>query len=119
MAPPNLKMMRPKKAREDVKTTESSQTGVKGVAEKFLRRFRTLSFGLLLSPLALVCCFCLGVASAPGIFVFHTIDAYTASWPLIFHYAACGFGLALGFLTYGISLIFVVPEVNFIIPLLV
>lgn len=115
-----LKLMPVKKLRtpkEDVLATTSSAAGVAGFAETFLRRFRNLSFILLISPLALVCCFCLGMAAAPGIFVYQTIDSLTKEWPLIFHYAAMGFGLAAGFLTYGMSLIFIVPAVNFIIPL--
>jgi hypothetical protein len=102
--------------KEDVLSTSSREGGVKGFAETFLRRFRTLSFGLLLSPLAIICCGCLGVAAAPGIFVYQGIESLTSGWPLIFHYAAMGFGLALGFLTYGLTLIFVVPAVNFLMP---
>ena len=117
MPRPSLKMMRAKRVRrEDVHSTTSRQSGFMGLFETFLRRFRTLSFALLLSPLAVVCCFCIGVSAAPGIYIFHAIDDWTAHWPLIFHYAACGFGLAFGFLTYGFTLIFVVPAVNFIIP---
>ena len=32
------------------------------------------------------------------------------------HYMALGFGMALGFLAYGFTLIFVVPLVNFLMP---
>jgi hypothetical protein len=102
--------------REDVLATASNASGVHGFAETFLRRFRTLSFGLLLTPLAIVCCMALGISAAPGIFVFRAIDNFTDSWPAILHYGACGFGFALGFLTYGLTLIFVVPTVNFIMP---
>jgi len=35
---------------------------------------------------------------------------------MIFHNAAAGFGLATGYLIYGICLIFIVPAVNFINP---
>ncbi len=40
-----------KKIKEDVHTTDSQLTGVAGLAERLLRRFRTLSFGILLTPL--------------------------------------------------------------------
>jgi len=119
MARPKLKLMRPRakaKLKEDVLSETSREEGVAGFAETFLRRFRNLSFVLLLSPLAVVCCACLGIAAAPGIFVFRAMDHFTASWPMIFHYAALGFGFALGFLTYGLTLIFVVPLANFLMP---
>jgi hypothetical protein len=117
-----LKLLRPKrsrekaKPREDVHTTTSNEAGVRGFAETFLRRFRNLSFALLLSPLAVICCACLGISAAPGIFVFRAMDQFSAGWPAIFHYAALGFGFALGFLTYGLTLIFVVPLANFLMP---
>src|ERR1044072_8808443 len=117
MARPRLKVMRAKVARkEDVHATSSNAGGTYGLAETILRRFRTLSFAIMLTPLAVVCCMALGSSAAPGLYVFRAIDSYTDSWPVIFHYAACGFGFALGFLTYGLTLIFVVPAVNFLMP---
>lgn len=102
--------------REDVLTQVSTERGMVGLFETFLRRFRTVSFVLLLSPLAFVCCGCIGLAAAPALAWFNFVEDSTAHWPMIFHYAAAGFGLASAFFTYGICLIFVVPAVNFIIP---
>lgn len=116
MAKAKLKLMRKRVTREDVHATTSKAPGIRGFAETLLRRFRNVSFAVLLSPVALICCFCLGVAAAPGVFIFQTLDEWTRSWPMIFHYAALGFGLAAGFLTYGVTLIFVVPIVNFLMP---
>lgn len=118
MARPKLKLMRKSRQalKENVLGTTSKKTGLSGFAETFLRRFRTLSFGLLLSPLALVCCLCLGVAASPGIFVYRFMDQSTANWPSILHYGAMGFGFAAGYLTYGLTLIFVVPLANFLMP---
>lgn len=104
------------KLREDVLTTSSDRRGLGGLVETFLRRFRTLSFVLLISPLAVMCCLCLGLASAPGIFVFDSIRDATSSWPVPLHYIAVGTGAALGYLTYGVSLIFIVPLFNFLFP---
>jgi len=87
------------------------------LAETFLRRFRTVSFALLLSPLAFVCCGCVGLAAAPALAWFDLLNSQTSQWPLPFHYMAVGFGLSSGFLIYGICLIFIVPAVNFLIPL--
>lgn len=105
-----------KENHEDVLSVTSERSGLSGFFESILRRFRNLSFLLLISPMALLCCFCIGMASAPAVFVFDTIRETTREWPIYFRYMALGTGCALGFLTYGLSLIFIVPLVNFLFP---
>jgi hypothetical protein len=102
--------------REDVLTEKSEIPGVRGFVETFLRKFRTLAFGLFLAPLAFTCCACLGLAAAPAIYWFNFVSAYTAQWPTILHYAALGFGLASGYGIYGFCLLFIIPAANFINP---
>lgn len=104
------------KLREDVLTESSDLPGLAGYLETFLRRFRTVAFLLFIAPLMLVCCLCVGLAAGPGLLVFNTVSKLGADWPLVFAYAAKGCGLALGFLAYGLSLIFIVPAVNFCMP---
>lgn len=105
-----------KKIKEDVLSIDSSRKGVSGVLEKTLRRFRTLSFSLLLLPVIFVCVFCVGVSAGPGLYVFFTVQEFTAHWTPILKYMAMGIGLAAGYFIYGISLVFIVPLVNFLIP---
>lgn len=116
MGAPKLKFKRRKEKREDVNTTTSDIPGLAGFFETFLRRFRNLSFVFLLSPLAVVCCGCIGLAAAPALAWFNFVTESTLHWPMIFRYAAGGFGLASGFMIYGLSLIFVIPAVNFLLP---
>ncbi|MGZ3723044.1 MAG: hypothetical protein ACXVA9_08950, partial [Bdellovibrionales bacterium] len=52
----------------------------------------------------------------PALAWFNFINDSTAKWPLLFHYAAGGFGLASAYFIFGVSLIFVVPAMNFIMP---
>ncbi|MCO5114685.1 MAG: hypothetical protein M9899_11000 [Bdellovibrionaceae bacterium] len=104
------------KIKEDVLSIDSKRKGVGGVLEKVLRRFRTLSFSLLLLPVIFICVFCVGVAAGPGLYVFFTVQEFTAHWAPILKYMAMGIGLAAGYFIYGISLVFVVPLVNFLIP---
>lgn len=103
--------------REDVLVERSSKEGISGFLETFLRRFRNLAFLVFLSPLVVVCCGCIGLAAAPGIYVYHFISQWVSTWPEVFKYAGMGMGVALGFFTYGISVIFIVPLVNFLLPL--
>ncbi len=100
----------------DVLTTNSDLPGVLGFVESLFRRFRTLSFALLLTPLMLVCCACVGLAAGCGLFVFDLFKSASASWPLVFQYVAMGCGLSFGYFVYGITLIFIIPAVNFIMP---
>lgn len=102
--------------REDVLTTKSDQKGAHGFFESLLRRFRGLSFALLLTPLTLVCVACIGVSMAPGLWLFHRVDLATTTWPEVFHFLALGLSLAFGYLIYGFTLMFVVPLVNFLMP---
>lgn len=105
------------KLKEDVLKTTSDRSGLLGVLETHLRRFRNLAFAALLLPLIFICCACIGVAAAPGLYVFHTLEVASSHWNPILHYMVSGFGLALGYTIYGVCLIFIVPAVNFLIPL--
>jgi hypothetical protein len=105
-----------KPVREDVLTTTSQRPGLHGVLETFLRRFRNLSFALLISPLMLLCCLCVGLAAAPGLYLHDIVGTWSASWPLPLRYAALGCSISVGYLLYGLCLIFIVPAVNFLLP---
>lgn len=102
--------------KEDVLSIDSQRTGVSGVLEKGLRRFRNLSFAVLLLPVIFIGVFCVGISAGPGIFVFQSAQKLSADWYAPFQYMALGIGLAAGYFTYGITLIFVVPLVNFLMP---
>lgn len=102
--------------REDVLADKSDKKGAAGFFETFLRRFRTVSFLLMLAPLVMICGLCVGLAASPSIFLLTTVSRATQAWPAVFHYMAMGCGLAFGFFIYGLSLIFIVPAVNFFMP---
>lgn len=104
------------KKREDVLTTTSEKSGVHGFAEVLLRRFRTLSFLFLLAPVVVLCGFCIGLSLAPGIWLFQSAQNLTLHWPFLFKFVALGCSLSLAFYMYGLTLIFVVPAVNFLMP---
>src|SRR5690606_29515236 len=99
------------KQREDVLTTTSNKAGARGFAETILRRFRTLSFLLVLTPLVLICALSIGVSAAPGLWLFQSVSELAASWPPYFKFIAIGCAFSLGYFSYGITLIFVVPIV--------
>lgn len=104
------------KLREDVLTTTSEKSGASGFAETFIRRFRNLSFALLLTPVMLACCLCVGLAVAPALWFFDQVQSLSSEWPTVFRYMALGCGISVGYIIYGVTLIFVVPAANFLMP---
>lgn len=105
------------KHREDVLAETSNAPGLTGFVETFLRRFRNLSFVLLISPLAVICCSAIGLAAAPAFLWFHWVDTATAAWSPLTHYIAIGLAASSGYFIYGFSLLFILPAINFILPL--
>jgi hypothetical protein len=103
--------------KEDVLTETSSRDGASGLLESFLRRFRNLAFIVLLSPLILVGVAVVATALVPSIYVFNFIYGYSVNWATPFHYFAIGIGIAGGYFIFGVALVFVVPAVNFLLPL--
>ena len=103
-------------AREDVLSEKSSAGGLHGLMETLLRRFRGVSFGLLLAPLTVLCCACIGVSLAPGLWLFSRVNAFSADWITPLRFVALGCAFSTAYLIYGISMIFVVPLVNKLLP---
>ena len=105
-----------KAPREDVHATTSSEKGLHGLFETLLRRFRGVSFPLLLGPLTILCCLCLGISAAPGLWLMAKVSDFSQAWSTPLRYVALGCALSTGYLMYGLTLIFVVPLANFLLP---
>lgn len=95
----------------------SDMPGLYGLFETFLRKFRTLAFAAMLSPVILLAAGIMGLALTPGVYVFSFIYDYTSAWPTPLHYMSIGFAIMLAYLCYGFSLLFIVPAFNFLLPL--
>jgi acetyltransferase-like isoleucine patch superfamily enzyme len=104
------------KNKEDVHSKTSNRTGLAGLFESFLRRFRILAFILALIPVYLLAIFAMGISVAPGLMFFSYLSNISANWTFPLQYIAMGFGLAFGYFIYGFTLIFVIPFFNFIMP---
>lgn len=88
-----------------------------GKLEGFMRKFRNLAFTMVLAPIALLYVFCIGVSLTPGITLFNAVNDWTLGFNPILRNVCFGFSLAAGFCLYGLTLIFVVPAVNKLLPL--
>lgn len=98
---------------DDINAKESTKKGFGAVLENIFRKFSTLGFLLFLVPVILVCVFCLAVALTPGIALIEWMIPHVSSYSLLLKSFCFGFGLAFGFLAFIITLIFVVPVMNF------
>ena len=110
-------MDRPKRELIDVNSTTSSKKGISGFLEGILRKFRTISFTCMLAPIALLYIFCMGISLVPGITLLDLVNQKTQESHFILRNALLGFSVAATFLSYGFTLIFIVPLVNRILPL--
>lgn len=102
--------------RENVYLDKSKKTGVSGLLEIILRRFRIGAFLIALAPLYLVGVLAMGISATPGMMLFDYIYGATQDWFSVLHYAAMGTAFFTGYLLYGISIIFIIPFFNLILP---
>ena len=88
-----------------------------GFIESFFRKFRTLGFTLTLAPIAILYIFCMGISLTPGITLLTHVNEWTQEWHFLIRNAFLGLSVATTFFSYGLTLIFVVPLVNKLLPL--
>lgn len=96
----------------DLETTSSEHSGLKGLFEKTLRKFKTLMHITTMTPLYFLGCLLMGLCFAPGIWTFRTIHQLIENqnqWIQNFGY---GFAIAAAYFMYGFSLIFLAPLTN-------
>ena len=106
-----------KKNKIDVDATHSDLHGIKGKLETILRKFRIATFAIALVPIYLLVMLIMAVAITPGVYFFYFLYDLSAGWWQPLHYLAIAFSIVAGFFIYGFSLIFLVPFVNFIVPI--
>jgi hypothetical protein len=105
---------------DDINAVNSNKKGISGLIENAFRQFKNFGFILVLSPIALLYIFCIGVALTPGIMLLQLIQQHlmTIHASLIVSSLLYGIGLGFTFLFFVITIVFVVPLVNLpLIPL--
>lgn len=83
--------------------------------ERLLRRFTNLVSVATLLPFYGLCIACVGAALAPAIAFFAWARDAVPGHPQWLEYALLGAAFGLSYLIYGVTLVFVVPVVNFCI----
>lgn len=115
MAARNLKILK-KKSDDNVLSETSDMPGLTGMVETFLRRFRNLAFSMMVAPVIAACLCCMGFSLVPAIYLVTFVHAHAVSLPTFWQYLALGTSFTVGYFLYGLSLMFVVPAVNFVCP---
>lgn len=99
-------------ATRDINSSRSTKQGFNAWIENTFRKFQTVAFLIFLAPIAFLYVFCLGVALAPGITLFLTYFDSIQVQPLLLKGFFYGLVVGTGFLLFIVTLIFIVPLVN-------
>lgn len=102
--------------REDVDGTTSGRTGIAGLFETALRRFRTGSYIIALIPLYVIGILGMGISATPGVLFFNFITDISQPLPDLLYYFILSSTLVTSYFIYGFVLIFVMPLFNFLMP---
>lgn len=108
--------MEENKKREDLDSTKSSHTGIAGLFERSLRKFKNFMHLACITPIYLITAAVMGISLLPAVYLFAWVQGFTNGWPQMLHFASLGIAVAFGYFAYGFTLIFLVPLLNFILP---
>lgn len=99
----------------DLDTQSTQHGGLRGLFELLLRRFRVGMHLATMIPVYAFFCAVLGLALVPAVAVFRALSGLVtdSSWWL--QNGVYGLGLAAAYCTYGVTLIFIIPTINFIV----
>jgi hypothetical protein len=103
-------------AKENVDATTSDLSGIGGFLESALRRFRVAGYLIALIPLYIIGILAMGLSATPAVYLFNFIVDSVVAWPKFLSYAAIACGLIASYFLYGLTLIFVIPLFNFLMP---
>ena len=101
---------------EDVDSTSSKRGGLAGLLESALRRYRVVGYLLALIPLYFIGILAMSISAMPGVFFFKFIIERADGLSEILYCGAISIGLITSYFLYGMTLIFVIPLFNFLMP---
>lgn len=98
--------------RTDINSTRSLKKGPMALLENLIRKFSTVAFILFLLPLVFIYILILGLSVTPAIYLFQEINIWVEGYSLIVKSLCYGMGAGAGFISFILTLIFVVPVFN-------
>ncbi|MEQ1723096.1 MAG: DapH/DapD/GlmU-related protein [Pseudobdellovibrio sp.] len=100
--------------RIDINETSSKHSGLKGLFEVLLRRFKVVMHILTMIPVYFFACFVLAIALVPSVSFFRWTASLVAEQNFFFQSFVYALSFATGYFVYGFTLVFVAPAVNFV-----
>ena len=97
--------------------THSDLTGFAGWFERLTRRFKNLGVALAISPLILIFAAVVSTSLYPGLLLLLYIHTWVAESSIFIKAAGYSVGISLAYLSFAISTVFLVPAINFLLPL--
>ncbi len=105
-----------KAADTDINSSRSIKKGPMALLENLIRQFSTVAFILFLLPLVVLYVMILGFSITPAIYLFQQVNIWVEGYSLFVKSLCYGMCAGAGFISFILSLIFIVPLFN--LPLL-
>ena len=105
-----------KAADTDINSSRSIKKGPMALLENLIRQFSTIAFILFLLPLVVLYVVILGFSITPAIYLFQQVNIWVEGYSLFVKSLCYGMCAGAGFISFILSLIFIVPLFN--LPLL-
>lgn len=97
--------------------THSDLTGFAGWFEGFTRRFKNIGVMLALSPLLALFILVVSVSAYPGILTFQFVSKMVSNQSVFVRAAGYSFAAAFAYFLFAMTIIFLVPLINRLLPL--
>jgi acetyltransferase-like isoleucine patch superfamily enzyme len=97
-------------------TEHSGNPPPAGPLDRLLRRFARPSYHLFVLLVLVIAASAMGLALAPAIWLWKTVNGAAAAWPALARYPALGVTLSAAFFVFGFSLLLIVPFYNRVLP---
>lgn len=101
--------------RIDLDSLKTEHSGLKGLFELLLRRFKVAMHITTMIPVYLFACAVLSFSLIPAVSIFRYAQEQAVNQPFYLQNIFFAFALGAGFFSYGFSLIFIVPTINYLI----
>lgn len=101
---------------QDLNAAKSDKKGFAALIENTFRKFRDLPFVFIILFLIFLFVISVGLSLFPGFWIFDWITRQTENMSTVFQIFWKAQAFAFGYVLYCLSIIFIVPLVNFLIP---
>lgn len=100
------------KQKLDLETTSSDKSGLNGLFERLLRKFKVVTQLATMLPLYVFASFVFALGLTPGVLIFRVMSEWANETHFLFQSFIYAFSIAFGYFMYGVTMIFVVPLMN-------